>query len=191
MAVQRRLLRHASAELGAAPDFPATESLRALALTGKAGQKIELAQGLHAERTPREIRLSLAPGLTLGTAETPPPSEYELPIPGEVVAVSFGLRVQIVSSPISASSDDPSTPSNHATLRNWKPGDRVTLRHSNGPRKVKEVLERLRITGTSRALWPVLELGGRIVWMKGVDVEPIAGIKVVTSTLAGTENDPV
>ena len=38
-----------------------------------------------------------------------------------------------------------------ATLRNWKPGDRVRLRYSSGLRKVKEVLERKHVTGTERA----------------------------------------
>jgi tRNA(Ile)-lysidine synthase len=47
-------------------------------------------------------------------------------------------------------------------LRNWKPGDRVRLRYSSGPRKVKEVLERLRVTGTSRAVWPVLEVAAAL-----------------------------
>jgi tRNA(Ile)-lysidine synthase len=65
-----------------------------------------------------------------------------------------------------------------ATLRNWRAGDRVQLRHSSGPRKVKEVLERLRVTGSSRAQWPVLEVEGRIVWMRGVDVEPVPGIRI-------------
>jgi tRNA(Ile)-lysidine synthetase-like protein len=70
-----------------------------------------------------------------------------------------------------------------ATLRNWRPGDRVTLRHSGGERKVKEVLERLRVTGSGRALWPVLDVGGRIVWMQGVELEPEEGIQVTASPL--------
>jgi tRNA(Ile)-lysidine synthase len=68
-------------------------------------------------------------------------------------------------------------------LRNWKPGDRVLLRHSSGPRKVKEVLERLRVTGSGRALWPVLELDGRIVWMKGAELEPEPGIEIEATSL--------
>jgi tRNA(Ile)-lysidine synthase len=70
-------------------------------------------------------------------------------------------------------------------LRNWRAGDRVRLRYSGGPRKVKEVLERLRVTGSSRAVWPVLEVDGRIVWMKGVELEPEAGIGVVATVLEG------
>jgi hypothetical protein len=50
-------------------------------------------------------------------------------------------------------------------------------------RKVKEVLERLRVTGSGRAVWPVLEVGGRIVWMQGVELEPELGIAVVAASL--------
>jgi tRNA(Ile)-lysidine synthase len=73
-----------------------------------------------------------------------------------------------------------------ALLRNWRPGDRVTLRYSSGPRKVKEVLERLRVTGSDRSVWPVLEVEGRIIWMKGVDVESELGL-VVTAEEIGEE----
>ncbi len=59
----------------------------------------------------------------------------------------------------------------------------MRLRYSGAPRKVKEVLERLRVTGSSRAVWPVLEAGGRIVWMKGVEVEPEQGITVLARDL--------
>ena len=58
-ALQRRLLRHAAEQLGAAVDFPSTEAMRKLALTGHAGQKLQLAQGLRAERTARELRLAV------------------------------------------------------------------------------------------------------------------------------------
>ena len=63
-ALQRRLLRYAASQLDAAPDFPATEALRTLALAGRAGQKLELAQGLRAERTHRELRLLAGAGFS-------------------------------------------------------------------------------------------------------------------------------
>ena len=175
-AMQRRLLRHAAGQLGAELDFPATEALRSLALDARAGKKRELAQGLRAERTPRELRLSLeAP---TGSEEGIP--EYCVPIPGEIQAPAFGISLRIQRP---ADSDGP-LPATTATLRNWRPGDRVQLRYSSGPRKVKEVLERLRVTGTSRAIWPVLELDGRIVWMQGAEVEPQQGVAVFTAPLA-------
>ena len=60
----------------------------------------------------------------------------------------------------------------------------MRLRYSSGPRKVKEVLERLRVTGTERGLWPVLELEERIVWMRGVELEPEPGMAVVADLAA-------
>ena len=65
----------------------------------------------------------------------------------------------------------------------------MRLRYSSGERKVKEVLERLRVTGSGRAMWPVLEVGGRIVWMKGVELEPEKGIAVVAVPLEGTARE--
>jgi tRNA(Ile)-lysidine synthase len=106
-----------------------------------------------------------------------------LTIPGEVVAAAFGLRLRIefagsaveTGGPLSDAGDGKAA--KIGRLRNWRAGDSVRLRYSSGPRKVKEVLERLRVTGSSRALWPVLEVEGRIVWMKGVELEP-EGIQV-------------
>ena len=179
-ALQRRLLRHAAAQFGAEPDFAATEALRRLALEGRAGQRLELAQDLWVERTARELRLAAGHGK--GTEEAAP--AYSVVIPGEIVAATFGVRLRIERSgaaqAVEGSAEEPPV----ARLRNWRPGDRVRLRYSSGPRKVKEVLERLRVTGSERSLWPVLEVGGRIVWMKGVELEPEAGITVNAVTLS-------
>jgi tRNA(Ile)-lysidine synthase len=181
-AVQRRLLRYAAEQLGAAPDFLSTETLRALALTGRAGQKCELAQGLRAERTPRELRLEV---VAAGEAKETTP-EYSATVPGEIVAPAFGLRLRIEAAAPAVPAGGPAPASGMvARLRNWRPGDRVKLRHSGSPRKVKEVLERLRVTGSRRTLWPVLEVGGRIVWMQGVELEPEGEIDVAASPLRG------
>jgi tRNA(Ile)-lysidine synthase len=184
-AMQRRLLRYA-ADLcfgptgQAALDFQSTEALRTLALEGRAGQKRELAHGLRAERTPRELRLTLQ---AASAGEADPIPEYSGPIPGEIVAPALGVRIRIELSPAIAREDEPAGPGRVAKLRNWRPGDRVRLRYSGGQRKVKEVLERLRVTGSRRAVWPVLEVEGQIVWMRGVELEPEQGITVVATDL--------
>jgi tRNA(Ile)-lysidine synthase len=196
-ALQRRLIRHAAERFGAALDFSATESIRSLALTGRAGQKLALPHSLLAERTARELRLSISQGLP-PKGERPEAAPYEVAIPGEIDAPPFGLRLRIEIHDAVRGSKSAGAPSNgrggppsqSATLRNWKPGDRVRLRHSSGLRKVKEVLERLRVTGTDRALWPVLEVDGQIVWMRGVELEhdPRLAISAefVASSAAGT-----
>lgn len=177
IALQRRLLRQAAGQLGLATDFDGTEALRRLALEGRAGQRAELAAGLRGERTHRELRLSVQPVAAIAAGQEEPQAELTFSIPGEVEAPAFGLRIRIETKGGEAS----------ATLRTWKPGDRVRLRYSSGPRKVKEVLERLKVSGAARAAWPVLEMGGRIIWMKGVVVEPESGIEVYANPLGGAD----
>jgi tRNA(Ile)-lysidine synthase len=170
-AMQRRLLRRAAAELGGEPDFAATQALLNLALRSHASQRLELANGLTAERTPREIRLSLGSGPKSKSVQTP--EVLEVPVPGQIDAPSFGLSLKIDLDGVKSLSG-PAT----ATLRNWRPGDRVRLRYSSGPRKVKEVLEHLRVTGSDRTLWPILEFEGRLIWMQGVELEPEPGLTI-------------
>jgi tRNA(Ile)-lysidine synthase len=189
-ALQRRLVRHVAEQFGVALDFAATEAARSLALGGRAGQRLALPQGLCAERSARELRFSMAPepsakanGLAARALER------SGPIPGEIDAPEFGihLHIDLASSEAAEKLKLPREPMPHtATLRNWRPGDRVRLRYSSGPRKVKEVLERLHVTGSDRALWPVLEAGGRIVWMQGVELEPEPGLAI---TVAGAKSD--
>ena len=182
--LQRRLLRHAASQLGTAPDFAATEALRTLALSGRAGQKAELAQGLRAERTHRELRLTVTAPAIPAFASTEAATAYAVPVPGETLAPAFGLRIRIETPTPAAPDGSASHPSpRQALLRPWKPGDRVRLRYSARPRKIKEVLERLHVSGRSRAMWPVLEMDGRILWMKGVELEPETGIGVVTESI--------
>lgn len=182
-ALQRRLVRHAAGQLGAAPDFASTEALRGLALTGRAGQKRELGEGLRGERTHRELRLTVAASVD-ARAGGEALSTFPVPVPGESAAPDFGLRIRIETlTPPGLENSSQHVSAAQALLRRWKPGDRVRVRHSASPRKVKEVLERLRITGTSRASWPVLEWNGRIIWMRGVELEPEPGIHVFADLL--------
>jgi tRNA(Ile)-lysidine synthase len=166
-AVQRRVLRAAVAQAGGGLDYAHTESLLAITIHGGAGQRLSLQGDLIAERTPRELRIS---PVDAGNLALP---EYRLPVPGEVAATAFGLRFRAEAE--SAGAD--------AVIRAWKPGDRVTLRYSRGPKKVKEVLERMRIPAPERSSWPVVIREGRIVWIRGAEVEPEPGLKVLTEVL--------
>jgi tRNA(Ile)-lysidine synthase len=162
-ALQRRLLRHAAAALGVSLNFDATESLRRLGTQGRAGQQLALPGPLAAERTARELRLTRNPPKAAKTAKH---SEIQLPVPGE--AAAFGWRFCVQSA-------NPGAP---AIIRIWRPGDRVTLRYSSGPRKIKEVLERLKVTGTARAEWPVVEWQGQVIWMQDAELQPVPGLSI-------------
>ncbi len=189
IALQRRILRHAAAQLGAVPDFAATETLRSLALTGRAGQKAELASGLRAERSHRELRLAIQPSGGAAVSAESGTQVVQISVPGSADLPAFGLHIEI-----RLAGPDSLTPVPPAVLRPWKPGDRVTLRHSSGPKKVKEILERLKVSGPERALWPVLAgqggWQGEILWMKGVQLEPHPGIEVVVTPLAANPDCP-
>ncbi len=163
-ALQRRLLRYAVESLGVSLSFAATESLRQLATQSRSGQKLTLPGPLLAERTPRELRLSHnLPAAPRAAAEPIP-----LTIPGQ--ASAFGLQFTAAATSI--------TPQPAAIIRSWRPGDRVTLRYSSGPRKIKEVLERMKITGNARAEWPVVEWRGEVIWMQGAELQPVPGLQI-------------
>jgi tRNA(Ile)-lysidine synthase len=140
-----------------------------------------LAGGLQAERTHREIRLSVGP-VDQDESSAGSPSAFEVPIPGETEIPEFGLHIKIQFSTPLPSGDTRTQPS-PAILRSWKAGDRVRLRYSSGPRKVKEVLERMKVTGAARPNWPVLEHAGRIIWMRGIELEPEPGIQITVTPL--------
>ena len=182
VALQRRLLRFAAAQLESALDYAATEALRNLTLTGRAGQKLELAGGLRADRTHREIRLNRTP--KSASAEAGGKVErYECVIPGEVIAPGFACRILVEPAGRPGVSGTPEGAPMKAVVRSWQPGDRVRLRHSSGLRKVKEVLERMKVTGDDRVHWPVLEVAGRILWMRGVELEPDPDVRISVTGL--------
>ena len=165
-ALRRRVLRAAAEKVGCDLNFDQTELLMAMA-AGKAGLRETLAEQVRAQRTPRELRLVQLQSEG-NTAELP---EYELPIPGEVTAEAFGFRLiaQVKENPVPASA---------AMLRTHKAGDRVRLRYSSAPKRIKEVLERLKVPPDQRKKWPVLEWQGEIVWIRNTAVESNAGAAV-------------
>ncbi len=182
VAMQRRLLRFAAAQLDASLDFAATEALRNLTLKGRASQKLELAGGLRADRSHREIRLARISKSAAADAASQA-ERYECVIPGKLLAPGLGLSMRFERiSPIPPPGDRGEAPLK-AILRPWKPGDRVCLRYSSSLRKVKEVLERMKVTGEDRVNWPVAEVAARVVWMRGVELEPDPDVRVTVESL--------
>jgi tRNA(Ile)-lysidine synthase len=124
-----------------------------------------------------------APGSPANRPSSAAREAVSIPVPGVTEVPAYALRIEIrLSNPeltgLQTPDDAPS-----ATLRPWKPGDRVILRHSSGPKKVKEILERLKISGPERAFWPVLDWQGTILWMQGVQLESHPCIEVLATPL--------
>ena len=150
-ALGRRVVRAAARRLGARLNFDQTEQL--LAMTEPGARKFELPGGIVVERSLREIRLSR-------TAAPPDTPTLTFSIPGEIQAPVYSLQLRAEHKQAV-----------HVVVRAWKAGDRVTLRHSMSPKKVAEVLDRLHVQGEDRKSWPVVEWQGKIVWMRGADVD--------------------
>ena len=53
-------------------------------------------------------------------------------------------------------------------VRNWRAGDRFWPVHSKGPKKIKELLQNLRVGGPERKLWPVVASRSEVIWVRGL-----------------------
>ena len=163
-AVARRVLRAAARRLGARLSFEHTERL--LAMTGpEGGGKFDLPGGVRVERSLREIRLNQESGPHIGETPGEVSPAIDFLLPGEVRSPEYDLWLRA-----ECTGAEPTT-LRPAILRNWRSGDRVTLRYSRGPKKVAEVLDRLQVVGAARKNWPVVESDGKIIWMRGVEVD--------------------
>lgn len=159
-AVRRRVLRAAAKRLGCGLNFQQTERL--MAMCGPdAANKQELAAGVWAEKSVRELRLVRKDASCEKAVAAEP---VEVSIPGEVSGLGVHLRLVLRQT----SEALPGI----AVLRAPKAGDRVKIRYSRGAKPLKEIFERMQVEREARKTWPVLEWQGRIVWMKGVEVEP-------------------
>jgi tRNA(Ile)-lysidine synthase len=173
LGLRRRILRAAAEECGVTLDFDATERLLKMIDPGRRTshganlpQRLDLGEGIRVVRSARELRLErVEPESSMGegATEAVPGPEYELPVPGLVDAPVFGSR-------FTASLDNGGAELAPARVRAWRPGDRVELRHSRGPKKIKEILERMGVHGSRRLLWPVIVWQQRIIWMRGVQM---------------------
>jgi tRNA(Ile)-lysidine synthase len=172
-AVARRVLRAAARRMGARLSFEHTEQLLAMAELASPENapeptrpgKVQLPGGVIVERSLREIRLTRS-----SPAPAPGPA-YAFSIPGEIHAPEYAVCLRGEPAAVPEGDGSAGTERPCAVLRPWRAGDRVTLRHSRGPKKVAEVLDRLHVLGGARKNWPVVEWEGRIVWMRGVDVD--------------------
>jgi tRNA(Ile)-lysidine synthase len=164
---QRRLLRWAARRMECTLDFEHTEQLMHLCGfcgTVPSGKRLDLDGEVFAQRTAREIQFIRKPPQPV----TPPALELSLPIPGELAVAELSLVFRTTLLDPSHAAPPP------AIIRYVHPGDRVTVRYSRGPKRVKEILERLHTPAAERHLTPVVVWNGVILWMRGVELEAVS-----------------
>jgi tRNA(Ile)-lysidine synthase len=102
---------------------------------------------------------------------------YLVEVPGEIAVPALGVSFQfkIVErqgvpeeyNGMASSGMDAEKLSGRLFLRNWRAGDQFWPLGSRKLRKLKELFRQRRIPRSQRKLWPVLECGEQIVWVRG------------------------
>ncbi len=132
----------------------------------RGGGRAELSGGVVAER--------VGPWLRLGAAATPaPPATVEWPLPGRVRYQDWTLEAWIetappVAFPLSAwqAVFDADAVGDRALVRSVGPGDRLPV--PGGHKRARDVLAESGVPAAGRRGWPVVEVGGEVVWLPGV-----------------------
>ena len=164
-ALRRRVVRACCESLGLGLDFRHVEEV--LSLRDEAAQA-SLPQDWSVCLQKGELRFKLASDPVSGY-------KYELAVPGEVLVSEARVRVTAVRvESAGAGSGLELLDCKHALqgliVRNWRAGERFWPAHTKEPTKIKELLQDRHITGDEKKLWPVVECGGEIVWVRGLGV---------------------
>jgi len=148
------------------------EALRRFAAEAQSGRTLSLPNNFVARK--EFDWLTIAPG-----SREPCPAGFSYPVrvPGEVFVTELDVtfRFKIVKpggygkayNGCEAAGLDPQKLSEGLKLRNWRAGDRFQPVGSKRPWKLKELFRERRIPSSQRKLWPVLESGKEIVWVRG------------------------
>lgn len=171
LAMRRRLVRQRAQALGHSLDFHHVEQVLALAERVPGGSLV-LPDGLKVSADRNKLCFS-----HLAADPKPEPFCYRITVPGEVQIpeLNYNLRFRVVSENevLAFERERYLTPRLSGTeliIRNWRPGDRFWPLHSKSDKKVKELLKPTWVPAGQRALWPVAEHQGEIVWVRGLPV---------------------
>jgi tRNA(Ile)-lysidine synthase len=158
--VLRRLAERAAGD--AARPLSRREAEEIASLGGHGTKSLDLGGGLRAVAEYGTLRLTR-------TRESPPPDPVTLPIPGQVRFGSWEIEATL-SAPgdvaVSASALGGS-----ATVRAWREGDRMRPVGLEGTKTLQDLFTDRKVPRALRRTLPVVEAGGRIVWVAGVALD--------------------
>jgi len=165
--MQRRLLLAAAEQLGIEVDSAHVESM--LAVAAGDVKACELPGTWRVARSFRELRIE--PSLPKPANES---YDLPLPVPGSVQPPGMNFVVQARIEPWEASATRATLNANllevnaaGLRVRNWHAGDRFRPAHSRSEKKVKEILQELRVPADERSGWPVVYQRDKLVWVRG------------------------
>ncbi len=172
LAIRRRLVRAAAEKLNASLDFQHVEQVLALAQSGRR-RTISLPNGLCASADKGTLRVR-----TEQAESEVQPFAYKLSVPGEIEIAELRCRIRfrLISGNRALAACNPQqllSPTlngSELVIRNWRAGDRFWPLHSKSDKKIKELLKPDCVPAALRALWPLAEHEGKIVWVRGLPV---------------------
>ncbi|HUY13271.1 MAG TPA: tRNA lysidine(34) synthetase TilS [Terriglobia bacterium] len=190
-ALQVRVLRQmAASAFGQRPALSSGqfESLLRFIVTGGSGKRLLLAGGLEVRRDFDWITFELSH--SEASAE---PYSYSVPMPGVLAVPALGVkfRFEVAENPKTKVKDkaynngsvvklDMGKMQGSLILRNWRAGDRFQPQGRRRSCKLKELFQDMKIPAARRKIWPVIEDGKEIVWVRGFPSTPAAGVTSTT-----------
>jgi tRNA(Ile)-lysidine synthase len=182
--VQRRVVKAIGEEAGIPLEFKHIEEiLRFAAEEGPSGKELSLPLGWKVRREPEAV-VFITPDLR--RQERIPDYEYPLPVPGRVLVPELGMVIEalLVTRPVTPQMPPGAQVAEYnpqdllraellprrLIVRNWRAGDRFWPAHTKLPKKIKELLQERHLAQPERRLWPVVDSGDEIVWMRGFPV---------------------
>jgi tRNA(Ile)-lysidine synthase len=179
-AVQRRVVKAIGDEAGIPLEFKHVEEiLRFAAEDGPSGKELSLPLGWKLRREPEAV-VFVTPDLR--RQERIPDYQYPLPVPGRALVAELGIVIEALlvsaeAAPLARVAEYNPQELLRAdllperlTVRNWRAGDRFWPAHTKSAKKIKELLQERHVAQPERRLWPVVESGDEIVWMRGFPV---------------------
>jgi tRNA(Ile)-lysidine synthase len=175
VAIRRHALHAFARRLAVGLEFKHIQQLLDLFQEKASSKRLVLPGGHVAVRTFREVQFTLS-----GDGVQTSSYAYGLPIPGDVTVPELGsiFRARIVPGATQAGAESGEKSLLNRDLlgpevkvRNWRAGDRFFPARTRCPKKLKELLQPDRLgyrpSPGDRALWPVVEAGNQIVWVRG------------------------
>ncbi|MGE5321833.1 MAG: tRNA lysidine(34) synthetase TilS [Actinomycetota bacterium] len=179
LAVQRQFLQHLAAQLGVHLEFKHVQELIGCIREKRPGKRIVLPGAITAVSTFRELQFARQEADLSSHGYS-----CHLQVPGEVTIGALGstIRARVIALSAAGSLEgynpalllDRALLQSELIVRNWRAGDRYFPPHTKSPRKIKELLQPGRfgrpLAPAEKALWPVIESAGQIVWLRGFPV---------------------
>jgi tRNA(Ile)-lysidine synthase len=180
LALRRRLVRASAESLGIELDADHVEEVLAL-IKGK-GKAVKLPGAWGVTRSFRELQFEKPgfekPGFEKSAKRDISTYSFHLPVPGSVLIQEINTMVHARLEPRGPSEEGYNSEtipgelliSNDTlqilTVRSWRPGDRFWPAHTRSEKKVKDLLQEMKVPQARRGAWPVVEAGETLVWIQ-------------------------